>query len=254
MAKSELIILGSASGLPVPDRAHATLALHDGNEIHLLDAGEGACSALVRWDLDPLKVKNIFITHTHPDHCVGLFMILQYMHMKYYKQKMDIYLPGDAVPAFETFMKQLYLVKGHVNPRYDLRPLEKRHAVSDVLILETYPTRHLQAWQDLALPGLGTEAFAFRVIMKGGSLFYSGDIGDFADISDRVRRDDLLILEGAHIDVSLVLNWAFDFGLKRIVLTHVLPGTGWIEGDLLDQARRKGLDVILAQDGMKLQI
>ena len=85
-----LTILGSASGLPEANRAHAALALHDENSILLLDAGEGACSALLRAKLDPLKLKKIYITHTHPDHCVGLFMILQYLHMKKCRRWLDI--------------------------------------------------------------------------------------------------------------------------------------------------------------------
>src|SRR5512143_329264 len=158
-----LTILGSASGLPEANRSHAALALHNENEIFLLDAGEGACSAMVRWGLDPLKLKKIYITHTHPDHCVGLFMILQYLHMKGWRESLEIYLPPDALQAFEPFMHQLYLVRGEINPDYELVPLGREHTVSEGWTLTTFPTQHLKRWKDLNYPGIGTQAFAFRV-------------------------------------------------------------------------------------------
>jgi ribonuclease BN (tRNA processing enzyme) len=248
----DLTILGSASGQPVPDRSHASLALHNQDEIYLLDAGEGACASLLRWGLDPLRVKGIFITHTHPDHCLGIFMLLQYMHMKKHPGPVDIFLPESALPPFQAFMNQLYLVPGQINTTYHLRGLGDNNTFSGDWRLDTFPTRHLQRWADLDLPGVGSQAYAFRVSRPGQALFYSGDIAAFEDVGGDINKDDLLILEGAHIDVGSVIHWAVDAGLHRIVLTHVLPGTPWASEDLLQSARQRGLDVILAQDGMKL--
>lgn len=247
-------ILGSASGLPEANRAHASLALHNKERIVLLDAGEGACSALARWGLDPLKLKKIYITHTHPDHCVGLFMILQYLHMKRHRKRLDIYLPEDALPAFQPFMNQLYLVRGEINPDFRLLPLRKKHTITRGWTLQTYPTQHLQRWQELGLPGIGTQAFAFRVSSRDRSLFYSGDIADFSDISAVVCRRDLLVLEGAHIDIGRVVEWALETGLKRLVMTHILPGTEALYSALIKSAEKQDLQIILAQDGLKLRL
>jgi ribonuclease BN (tRNA processing enzyme) len=255
MPDYHLTILGSASGLPETGRSHAALAVHDERTIFLLDAGEGVCSALLRSRLDPLKVKIIFITHTHPDHCAGLFMLLQYLHMKMHRGEIQIYLPGGAIPAFQDFMNQVYLVNGHINPTYQLLPLEAEHELDDEWCLKTYPTHHLQRWQELKLPGLSTEAFAFRLHSARRSLFYSGDIASFDDISEVIQPEDLLIIEGAHIiEVEHVLNWALEAGMKRVVITHILPGSAWVQGDLVEQARKQGVEILLAREGMNLVI
>jgi ribonuclease BN (tRNA processing enzyme) len=247
-----LTIIGSASGQPVPDRAHASLALHRPGEIHLLDAGEGACSALLRWGLDPLAVKSIFITHTHPDHCVGIFMILQYMHMKEHPGPVIIYLPESAITPFQTILNQFYLVPDQINTEYLLLPLNHRHELNDTWLLETFPTQHLKTWEELRIPGVGAQAYAFRVSSSEHSLFYSGDISDFGDIAKAVNKDDLLILEGAHIDVDKVLNWALKTGLRRLVLTHILPGSVSVDAIKISSAQVRGLEILVAQDGMTL--
>jgi ribonuclease BN (tRNA processing enzyme) len=248
----DLTILGSASGQPVPDRSHAALALHNQDEIFLLDAGEGACSSLLRWGFNPLHVKGIFITHTHPDHCVGIFMILQYMHMKKHPGPVDILLPESALSPFQTILNQLYLVPGQINTEYHLHGLEDNHGLTEDWRLETFPTQHLRHWAELDLHGVGSQAYAFRLSHPGHALFYSGDIATFDDVRSKVHNDDLLILEGAHIDVREVITWAVETGMRRLVLTHVLPGTPWMQDNSFIAPRQRGLEVILAQEGMKL--
>jgi ribonuclease BN (tRNA processing enzyme) len=41
---AEIIIIGSSSGDPSPDRANASLVLNSGNELYQFDAGEGFSS------------------------------------------------------------------------------------------------------------------------------------------------------------------------------------------------------------------
>ena len=254
MMNLQLTILGSASGLPEANRSHAALALHDRDSVFLLDAGEGACSALLRAGLDPLKVKKIYITHTHPDHCVGLFMILQYIHMKKCRRWLTVYLPKDALPAFQPFMNQLYLVPGEINPKFRLRPLKNEHVLDNGWAMWCFPTHHLQHWKELAIPGLGTSAYAFRLKSGKKSLFYSGDIADFSDISPYINRNDLLILEGAHIEVESVIAWAMEKGLKRLVLTHILPWGKFLRPAQIRSAEKRGLTIYIAKDGLKLNL
>ncbi len=252
MADLELIVLGSASGMPDPDRAHASLALRRGGDLWLLDAGEGVSGSMLRWGLDPLEIREIYITHCHPDHCAGLFMILQYLHMRGSTQQVNIYLPGGAIPAFQKFMDQVYLVNGVINPRYNLIPLEDKHHLADELTLESFPTRHLQSWQELDLPDLETRSYAFRVYTPHQSFFYSGDIREIADIEDHLHADDLLILEAAHINFGSVLGVTRAAGVKRLLLTHALPEMTCKLEDLKVTAKKYHVELQIARDGVRL--
>lgn len=254
MADLELIVLGSASGLPEPDRAHASLALRRGEDIWLLDAGEGVCSSLLRWSLEPESVRSIYITHCHPDHCVGIFMLLQYLHMKGFRREVDIHLPARAIGAFQTFMTQLYLVPGVFYPPYHLKPLDAEHQLDDDIVLHTFPTRHLQRWEELELPGLETRSYAFRIKSPGGSIFYSGDVSEMTDIEGYLHPNELLVLEASHVDFDEVLNTVQAAGIERILLTHALPEQRQPLADLQFRAAKFSVEIMLARDGLRLSL
>jgi ribonuclease BN (tRNA processing enzyme) len=254
MPDLELTILGSASGMPEPDRSHAAIALRRNDGLWLLDAGEGVSSALLRWGLNPELLKGIYITHLHPDHCVGMFMVLQYLHIRQWTGHLDIYIPGGAIDVFQKFMDQLYLVHEEICPQYALKALGARHQLADDLILETSPTKHLERWDDLAIPGIETGAYAFRITNSGHSIFYSGDIDSVADVAPYVRAGDILILESAHIDYDEVLKMAVELTLKRLILTHALPDKHPVLRELHYRAEKDGIRVDIAEDGMKLVV
>ena len=254
MPDLELTILGSASGMPEPGGSHAAIAMRRGDDLWLLDAGEGVSSALLRWNLNPEMLRGIYVTHLHPDHCVGIFMVLQCLHIRQWTGHLDIYLPGGAIDTFQQFMDQLYLVHEEIYPRYTLLALEDRHRLAEDLILETYPTRHLQRWDELAIPGIETRAFAFRVTSSGNSIFYSGDIDSLADLIPHLSGGEVLILESAHIDYDAVLEIALERALKRLVLTHALPEKHLELKELQFKAEKIGLKLDIAEDGMKLVV
>ncbi len=254
MDKYELTILGTASGLPEADRTHAALVLTQGSNLWMFDAGEGASSALLRSNLDPEHLKAIYITHLHPDHCVGVFMILQYLHVKYFKDKLSIYIPGGAIEVTQQFMNQLYLVPGEIHPDYSLKPLEEKHQLTEDVYLQTYPTNHLKHWDELDIPKLETHSYAFRIVTPEQSYFYSGDIREVADVEAYLRKDDLLILEGAHIEYDAVLNMAQKFEMKRLILTHALPERKEQLKGLQARAREIGVAIEFACDRYKITI
>jgi ribonuclease Z len=66
--------LGTSAGLPTRDRNVTALALAlDGQrEWYLIDCGEGTQHQLLRTRYSAAKLRAIFITHIHGDHCYGL--------------------------------------------------------------------------------------------------------------------------------------------------------------------------------------
>lgn len=66
--------LGTSAGIPTRDRNVTGLAIGLEQERHwyLVDCGEATQHRLQRTDFSPAKLRAIFVTHVHGDHCYGL--------------------------------------------------------------------------------------------------------------------------------------------------------------------------------------
>ncbi|MBU0518047.1 MBL fold metallo-hydrolase [bacterium] len=254
MDNPEVIILGSASGKAETDRSHAAIALRRDKDVWLLDAGEGVTSSMLRHQIDPEQVRSIYITHLHPDHCVGIPMLLQYLHMSGYQGTINIYLPDGALDTFQKFLDQMYLIVGVINPRYYLKPLTEAHQIVSDISLTTHPTRHLQKWEKMELIGLETRAFSFRLTIGEKGVYYSGDIHSIADILPYLKEGDTLILESSHIDPDIILSELPGKGIRQVYLTHASTDMFADLEKLQFRANKFGLNIVVVEDGLKLAL
>lgn len=63
-------------GAPTRTRNVSSIALRLPHQTFLVDCGEATCRQAVVAGINPLTIKNIFITHLHGDHCFGLVGLL----------------------------------------------------------------------------------------------------------------------------------------------------------------------------------
>ena len=61
-------ILGSSSAKPTVARHPSAQAVNVHEQYYLVDAGEGVQQQLVRYGVNPLKIRAVFISHLHGDH------------------------------------------------------------------------------------------------------------------------------------------------------------------------------------------
>lgn len=76
---TKLVVLGTGTPNPDPERSGPALAVVRGSRSYLIDAGPGvvrrASAAATRHDiatLEPPQLRTLFLTHLHSDHTVGL--------------------------------------------------------------------------------------------------------------------------------------------------------------------------------------
>ena len=96
MSKIKVQILGTTAGVPTRDRAHTSIYLSydDGEEFcYLLDCGEGTQRQLLLAGLHMMKIDDIFITHWHGDHCLGLPGITDTMGFEGRQRPLTVHAP-----------------------------------------------------------------------------------------------------------------------------------------------------------------
>ncbi|MGB2661915.1 MAG: MBL fold metallo-hydrolase [Candidatus Omnitrophota bacterium] len=96
MSKIKLRILGTTAGVPTKERAHAAIYLSydDGEEFcYLWDCGEGTQRQFLFGGLNVMKINQMFITHWHGDHCLGLPGMVDTMGFEGRQKPLTVYAP-----------------------------------------------------------------------------------------------------------------------------------------------------------------
>merc|ERR1719474_1187156 len=105
---SRVVFLGTSSAQPVPlKRNVSSLMLQtDSGCLSMVDCGEGTQHQLKLSTLKIGKLRNIFITHLHGDHCYGLFGLLHSIRTEAEQQfVLNIYGPKGIKKMIETTLK-----------------------------------------------------------------------------------------------------------------------------------------------------
>ena len=79
--KFELTILGSSSATPTFNRNPTSQLLNINEKYYLIDCGEGTQNQLLRFGIKSPKIDQIFISHLHGDHYLGLIGLLSSLHL-----------------------------------------------------------------------------------------------------------------------------------------------------------------------------
>lgn len=101
-------ILGNSSAKPTP-KAHPSAQVVNLNEqYYLVDAGEGVQQQLIRRGINPLRLRAVFISHLHGDHCFGLFPLIATLGLEGKRTPLDIYAPAPMGDILEYHKKYFW--------------------------------------------------------------------------------------------------------------------------------------------------
>jgi ribonuclease Z len=101
----QVIFLGTAGSIPTTQRALPAVAIKRKNELILFDCGEGAQRQMIRAKVGFHKKTNVFITHMHGDHVLGLPGLMQTMSLLDRQRELEVYGPT-GIRAFIEAIKQ----------------------------------------------------------------------------------------------------------------------------------------------------
>jgi ribonuclease BN (tRNA processing enzyme) len=216
-----LTVLGGCGAWPAAGRAcSGYLVEHDGFRL-LVDPGYATLPRLLAL-LPAQSVDAVLISHGHPDHCADLNPLLRarVMHAQ----------PPPPLPVYSlpgAIDQVLALDKPEM-----MRPGLAAHEFSAGDTFSSGPC----GIKTFRLPHFVANA-GLRISAGGRSLAYTGDSGPSPEVIALARGADLFLAEATYVDevpaehagrlscADQVGRDAAEAGARRLVLTHLWPGT-----------------------------
>ncbi len=253
----KLVVLGSGTSVPHPQRASSGFWLETAGGSLLLDASAPAVHRVAQEQLDWVNLDAIWISHFHLDHVGGLAPLLfgtKYAPQTQARRKLlTIYGPRGLKKLLEAFdhandyglLKQPFPVEvREVAPRETFNIFPELRA-------ETFSTPHT------------SDSLALRLEEQGGaSLVYTSDTGYTDALADFARGVDLFLMEcsfphskpvESHLELQDAMQLAEHATPRRVMLAHLYPQ--WDGIDIAAEAKKfwPG-ETIEARDGLKIEV
>ena len=253
----EILILGSGTAVPHPQRASPSVAIFIEDQFLLIDIGPGTVRQMASAGLKHEDIDYICISHFHPDHTADLIhFIFATRHPPILKKRKPFTIIGPkGFDQFLTLLKRPYGnwldLPSTLMKTEELNTGEKDKKEFDKFKIRSAPLNHTPHSLGLRIED-----------NSGGIIVYSGDTGYCEEIVDLAKGADLLILESSfpdgkaiagHLTPSQAGEIATRSGAKRLLLTHFYPEC--LRTNIESQCRKtyRG-ELILAVDLMSLSV
>lgn len=245
--KIEVTVLGSSGMWGTVERACSGYLVRVAGKLLWMDAGSGSWRNLLRF-ADYRVLDGIILSHRHPDHTTD---VLQAFHARHYG-------PGGPmapVPVWTTSetAERLTSYSRESADAFDYRVVKPGDSAS---VGETR-----LSFFEMAHP---PETVGIRVEHGGAVLAYTSDTGPGGDFEGLAGGADMLIAEATfqaqdppwdgHLSAGQAAEVGARMAVDRLVLTHLPPGRDHHVSLAEARAAAAGLDVLLAEDGMRLEV
>jgi ribonuclease BN (tRNA processing enzyme) len=244
-----LTILGGCGAWPAAGQAcSGYLVEHDAFWL-LIDPGYATVPRLLQL-IAAEQVDAVYVTHGHPDHCADLNPLLRARALRDNPPApLPVYsLPGalDAVLALDRpgMLTDAYVLHEFtVGDRFDIGPFRAE-------------TSLLPHW----VPNAGIRLTAGERVLA-----YTGDTGPSPEVTRLASGADLLLAEASYVErvpedslryltsAGQAGRQAQDAGARRLVLTHLFPGTDTAAAEAAAMAGYDG-EIATATPGLSIDL
>ena len=264
-ASTQLVILGSGTPNPNPERGGSAYAVIVDNTPYLVDFGPGAirsfAALMPAWgggmkEMDVTKIEHAFLTHIHSDHTTGLSDLLLTPWIMGRENKLNLYGPkglekmaGSLLDAYADDID--YRVNG-TQPSNGTGYQFNFTELADGVVFQD---RNLKVEAFKVNHGDFEDAYGFRFTSKDKVIVFSGDTGPSKSLERYAKDADILVHEvysnagflkktkdwqiyhkGHHTSTYEVGEIASRAKPKLLVLSHILFW-GADEKDILEETR-----------------
>jgi ribonuclease BN (tRNA processing enzyme) len=217
-------VLGSGTIIPTAERRSTALLVEAGERTILFDCGPGAPDALAEAGFSFRDLREVFLTHCHPDHTLGLGHLLAAINVdpvSRYEGKLKLYGPR----GLADFVARWHYLYRSTHPKWDFLELAEIGPGVVAGTGKAVVTASSASHGDAA-------ALSYRVDYKEKSVVYTGD-ASYSDSLVALARDvDLLVAECSfpdgrevegHLTPASVGRLAAEAAARHVVLVHMYP-------------------------------
>jgi ribonuclease Z len=139
----EVTILGSSSSTPIFNRNPSAQLLNVNEKYILIDCGEATQNQLLNFGLKANRIDQIFISHLHGDHYLGLVGLLSSLHLNGRTKPMDIFGPAELKEIIDLQFKH-----SQTSLRYPINFIatsdDKRYRIFESydVVVDSFPLDH----------------------------------------------------------------------------------------------------------------
>jgi ribonuclease Z len=141
--KFEVTILGSSSATPIYNRNPSSQVLNINERLYLIDCGEGTQQQMLHFGVKASRIDNIFISHLHGDHYLGLLGLLSSMHLNGRTKPLNLFAPAPLKEIIDIQLKYSETILQYPINYVDTVP-DKPNVILDSadITVETIPLNH----------------------------------------------------------------------------------------------------------------
>ena len=129
-------ILGSNSAAPAHKRNQTSQLITIEGHLYLMDCGEGTQLQLKRYRIPIQRINNIFVSHLHGDHYLGIMGLLSTMHLMGRKKPLNLYGPPGLAEIITLQLKYSETVFNYQVNKQEVTDMhwdKKRRIIKDKL-------------------------------------------------------------------------------------------------------------------------
>jgi ribonuclease Z len=215
----DVVFLGTSGATPTAQRAPAATMVRRGGERILFDCAEGTQRQLLRCDIGLVELREVFLTHFHADHYLGLPGMLKTYSLRGRELPLTLYGPR----GLRALLSSLGRIFGRLTYPVETVELEPgNHIERDGYRLETFAVNH------------GVTAVGYSLVEHERPGRFDVEAADALGVPDGPERgvlqrgEALTLGDGRRVDPAQVLGPPRE-GRKLVLTGDTAPAPSIVE-------------------------
>jgi ribonuclease Z len=215
----DVVFLGTSGATPTAQRAPAATLVRRGGERILFDCAEGTQRQLLRCDIGLVELREVFLTHFHADHYLGLPGMLKTYSLRGRELPLTLYGPR----GLRALLSSLRRIFGRLTYPVETVELEPGHSLERAgYRLETFAVNH------------GVSAVGYALVEHERPGRFDVEAANALGVPDGPERgvlqrgDALTLGDGRRVDPAQVLGPPRE-GRKLVLTGDTAPAPSIVE-------------------------